>query len=159
MTVEKTVTQPKESIVALAKRIADGLTLDTNTGIGSESKELYKELLPEELTMEQVKAVSEYNTDFIAAGAYAFGQMAVNAMSKNKDLTEASVDVNMGHRDVLKLSVDREKSYRNPLGGEGATSTKYGVVTAAYEVKSGKNGGQLKTARNAINAMALDLLK
>lgn len=148
----------KDDIIALAAKIEAGITLDAKSGIGTESGDLYKENLPEDLSMEVVRGVTDYNTKFIAAGAYAFGKMSVDAMAGNKGLAETSVDIAVGTKDNVSYSVQRTKEYTNHLGG-GEKTVKHGVISAAYEVRSGKNGGQLKAARQTIAALAMEKLK
>jgi hypothetical protein len=145
-------------VAALAAKIKASLTVDTQ-GAGAAEDGLYNTLLPEGLTPDVVESVSNYNTDFIAAGTFAFGELAVETMRANAGLNEAAVEIRMGVADTLKVAVEREHTWKNPGATDGSTTTKYGVITNGYEVKSGRNGGQLKVARNQIAAMAMELLK
>lgn len=157
---EKTTKLPelKDDIIALAEKIEAGISLDANTGLGTETSDLYKDNLPDDLNMEVVAKVTDYNTNFIAAGAYAFGKMSVDAMANNKELKETSAELSMGVRDSISYNVNREKEFVNHLAG-GEKTTKFGNLTAAYDVRSGKSGGQLKAARTLIANMALEKLK
>jgi hypothetical protein len=147
----------KDEVLQMAEKIEKGLKLDNKTGIASSEDNLYESLLPEDLTIETVKAVSAHNSNFIAAGTYAFGNVAINAMAKHKDLEKASAEIKMAGRDVLNLNIDRSKNYTDHLHGSGET-TKYGVVTASYDVRAGKNSGELKKARAAIADLAMEKL-
>lgn len=148
----------KPEVVDLASKIKAGIKLDGKTGIGAEEGNLYEANLPESITPEIVKTISDFNSTFVAAGAFAFGELAVDAMKGNKDLERASVDIAMGGKDTLSLNVDRRKTFPNHLGGGGETE-KFGIVSASYEVIAGKNAGQLKKARTLIGEIALDSLK
>lgn len=159
---KETTTGPqlKENVLALSKKIEAGLTIDKKTGVGSESVDLYEQNLPEGVTMQQVTDVSDYNTTFIAASTHAFGKIAVEAMQSNKKLDSATAEIKMGVKDTLSINVDRSKTYTAQLGDKkGEPITKMGVVTTAYDVRAGKNGGQLKVARALIAQMAADHLK
>lgn len=143
----------KNEVIELANKLQADMSIDNDTGAGVENTDLYNKNLPETLTPEVVKEVSDYNTTFIAAGAYAFGQLSVSAMSDNKKLTETNIEIKMGDKDSVSYNVLRSKEFNNSLGG-GEKVLKHGVVTASYDVRSGKNGGQLKQARSIIGEMA-----
>ena len=148
--------QLKEHVLAMAEKIEKGLVIDKKTGVGTESTNLYETCLPEGLDMDQVKRVSEYNTDFVAAGTYAFGKIAVAAMKSSKGLDKATAEIPMGVKDTLSISVERTKEYTAQLGEKkGETIIKHGVTTTAYDVRAGKNGGQLKIARQMISELAM----
>ena len=149
----------KEDVLALAKSIEKGLTMD-KSGIATEASSLYEENLPEELDMKIVKSVTDYNTKFIAAGTFAFGKMAVDALAKDKKLSETSASIKMGVRDTLDIKVLREKDFVNHLANDGSKTTKFGHTVIGYQVKAGKtNSGQLKVARTMISELAMAKLK
>lgn len=152
----KEVPSLKQEVLDLSKKLEGAIKIDKKTGDGT-SENLYEANLPESLNMDVVKEVSNYNTTFIAAGAHAFGQLAVKAMSSNKDLEKAQIDIPMGHKDNLAINVQRVKESINHLG-DGEKIIKHGVVTVDYDVRSGKNGGELKKARAAIAALASEKL-
>lgn len=142
-----------DDVTALSAKIQSGITIDAKASTATAADGLYKDNLPVGVTMEAVKAVSDYNTTFVAAGAHAMGIAVVEAMKGNKKMDRVSVDIPMGVKDNLSITVDRVKEVPNRFGN-GEVITKYGAVTASYEVRAGKNGGQLKAARLAINELA-----
>lgn len=146
-----------EDILELSGRMAKGIKVDSKAATAVAAEDMYKDNLPTGVTMEVVKAVSEYNTNFVAAGAHAFGQAAVDAMKANKKMDRISVDIPMGMKDQVSYTVDRLKEIPNRFGN-GETIVKHGVVTTSYEVRAGKNGGQLKAVRNMISEMAATAL-
>lgn len=150
--------QLKPEVTALAEKLKAGITLDSTTGIGSAKEDLYDSNLPETLTPAIVKEVSDFNTTFVAAGAFAFGSLAVEAMAGNKNLERATVEIGMGGKDNLNLSIDRSKTFNNHLAGGGET-VKFGIVTPGYEVVAGKNAGQLKKARLLVGELAAAALQ
>lgn len=141
-------------VAALSTKITAGITMDSKAGTASANADLYKDNLPADLTMEAVKAVSDYNTTFVAAGAHAFGKLAVDAMKSNKKLDKVAVDIPMGVKDKVSYTVERSKEVSNPFDKDAKPTTKYGDIKTTYEVKAGKNGGQLKTARQLIGEYA-----
>jgi hypothetical protein len=149
--------QLKAEVLAMVDKIESGIKLDHKTGIATADENLYESLLPEGLSPETVKAVSTHNSNFIAAGTYAFGNVAVKAMAKHKDLEKASAEIKMAGRDVLNLNIDRSKTYTDHLHGSGET-VKYGVVSASYDVRAGKNSGELKKARTLVAEFAMQKL-
>lgn len=161
-TTNKTETKValKDDVLALAAKLEKGMTVEKKTGVGTTGEaDLYHDNLPETLTPEVVKQVGDYNATFIAAGAYAFGKLAVDAMKGNKSLEQASIEVKMGGRDTVAYTVDRRTEHTNHLGG-GGTVEKFGVVNAKYSTRAGKgSAGQLKIARSLIGELALEKLK
>jgi len=148
----------KPEVHELSCKLKGGMKLDKSTGLGEATSSLYEDNLPESLTPEILKEVSDYNTTFIAAGAHAFGELAVEAMSGNKKLERATIDIPMAGKDSIGYSVERHRSYPNHLGN-GEPTEKFGIVTSNYQVQAGHNAGQLKKARLIIGELALEQLK
>lgn len=160
--MSKTETKPalskvNEEVLEMAAKLEAGMTLDNKTGEGTEDG-LYESTLPAHLSVETVKAVADHNTTFIAAGSYAFGKLAVEAMKANPELAHANLEIKMIGRDTVGYNVDRTKEFTNHLG-DGTTTTKHAVVTTSYDVRAGKNGGQLKAARQAIGELGMEALR
>lgn len=148
-----------EDVLALAKAIEKGMKLDKTSGVVTADEDLYKKSLPSELSMDTVKAVSDYNTKFVAAGAFAFGNIAIDAMKGNKKLERVTGEVSLGHRDVANYTLDRHRTFTNHLTGGGEQVDKYAVLTTGLEIRAGKNGGQLKQARLLIAEAGAKALK
>lgn len=157
-TKEKTTTTPalNEHVMALAASIEKGLTVD-KTGVGTETGNAWKDNIPNDLTEELLKKASNYNADFVAAGGYAFGKLAVEAMAGNKTMERATLELKMQGRDKVSFNIERVKKFPNHLG-DGAEIVKHGYLTSTYEVHAGKNSGQLKLARTAIADLAATAL-
>ncbi len=142
----------------MAKKIKANLEFDAKSGVCTEKTESFEACLPEDLSIDTVRRVVDHNANFVAAGALAFGELAVAAMSKNKSLTEASAELKMVSRDSVSFVMEREHTYQNRLGS-GDSVTKHGVITSNYHVKGGKNSGQLKAVRSHMNEIAAKALK
>lgn len=146
----------KTEVLQLSESIQGEIELDTNTGIGSEKSpgDAYKKNLPEGLTIEQVKTVNQYDANFIAASAHAFGQLSVKAM-KDNDLAQTTASIKTVDKNRVNLTVDRERVYKDHLRDSGKETTRYGVVTVNYEVRAGKStSGQLKQTRKEVSDLA-----
>lgn len=148
-----------EEVLALSTVIKSGITIDAKAGTAKAADGIYEKNLTEGLSMEIVKAVSDYNTTFVAAGAHAFGEAAVESMKGHKSLDKLTVDIPMGHKDSVTYTVDRSKTMPNRFSDKpDDTITKHGVVSTTYDVRAGKNGGQLKAARSHVGELAAKLL-
>jgi hypothetical protein len=151
MADEKKISPEVES---MAKVIEKHIEIDSKTGNGTEKESVFEKTLPDDLSIETVKKVNDHNSNFIAAGAYAFGQMAIKAMSKNASLEEADLKLKMAGRDHVEYHMNRQKTYANHLTGNGESVVKYGVLTTEYQVSGGRNSGQLKHVRDELAEIA-----
>jgi len=158
MSDTKTKINLEKEVLELASKIEKDLVIDKKTGLVTENKSLYEENVPEGLTVEVIEKVADYNTKFIAAGAFAFGNIAINAMASNKSLDNATATFKMIDKDSVSYNLERHKVFNNHLGN-GEAIDKYGVITTSYDVRGGKNAGQLKTARKLIAEIASSKLK
>lgn len=148
----------KPKVQEMATKIKEVLVLEGSSISEKEDSNIYEDTLPEGLDLETVAAVNDHNTTFIAGSALAIGEMAVEALSNNTDTDRIEGKVKMASADSIKINVDRSKEFTNHLT-DGKKSTKYGVVSSNYEVRAGKNSGQLKAARLAISELATKALK
>lgn len=143
-------------VLALSKKMQEKLAYDKAATAVTESKEgtsLYDENLPDGFTPPMVKTIKDYDATFIAAGLHAAGTLIAGAMAKDKKLERATAELRMGHKDSVSFTVDRSKTYSNHLVGDGQEVTKYGVATTVYDVRAGRNAGQLKAARLEIGEL------
>ncbi len=143
-----------EGVLDLAAKLKGKIKIDQATGVGEAEDTIYKDLLPEGLTLKTVEPVKRHDRDFIAAGAQVFGELAVEAMVKNKKLEEAQVSIGMTKMDNVSYHMDRHRQYPGHLTGDGKPVDKYGILTTTYEIKGGKNAGDLKKVRVELQEMA-----
>lgn len=153
---DKTVEAGKvsEGVLDLAAKLKGKIKVDQATGVGEAEDTIYKDLLPEGLTLKTVEQVKRHDRDFIAAGAQVFGELAIEAMTKNKKLEEAQVSIGMTKMDNVSYHMDRHRQYPGHLTGDGKPVDKYGILTTTYEIKGGKNAGDLKKVRVELQDMA-----
>ncbi len=143
-----------DNVTDLAKKLKDKIKVDSTTGVGTADDSIYKDTLPEGVTMKTVEAVKRHDRDFIAAGAEVFGSLAIDAMAKNKKLENASLSIPMSKDDQVSYNVDRHRQYQNHLSGDGKPVDKFGILTTTYEAKGGKNAGDLKKVRVGLQEVA-----
>ena len=148
----------ESKVQTLSDLILAETKMDNTTGAGSSSDNVYEKTLPQDVTMDMVTKVTEHNTVFIAAATKVAGQLAIDAMKANKDLQRATVPFNMGVRDQLTVSVDRQATFPNPQKPEEPI-VKYGSTSVKYDVRPAHNVGTLKTVRQEISKLATEALK
>lgn len=148
----------KDEVLALANKIETAMTIDKATGIVTTASDIYSTTLPDGITIETVNTIEKHNGNFIAASAHAIGTIAVGAMKENNGLASAETVITMGGRNELGLTVDRERTYRNPQDAN-TPIVKQGVVSITYDVVADNDSGQLKIARKSINSLAAAALK
>lgn len=149
-----------EEIINLSKAIVEAVSVDTDTGVIKEKEpgKVYEENLPEGINIETVKRINEYDTNFICAGAHAYGTLAVQAMADNKNLKQLTGELKTVDKNKATFTVDRSREYVNHLK-DGEKSVKQGAITTSYEIKAGKNSQQLKLVKNTIAELAMEKLK
>ena len=148
-----------DEILALSSKIRDSVTTDSiGTVKETNPGEVYEKNLPTGITMDTVKDLGDYNSSFIAAGCYAIGEIAIEAMTKDSKIDQVTGDIRMGVKDSAEYTVSRVKNHVDQFHG-GKEIEKYGHVAVSYEVKAGKNSGQLKLARQQLSEMALAAFK
>lgn len=156
--MSNTKDQIESEIDRIATGIKAGTTLDTTTGIGTASPDLFKDLLPADLPYEFIEKGAQYRSNFVAGAVKAVSDEALAAMKGNKELNRVTTSFTADVKDSLTISYDRSVSYPNPQ--DPATKIeKYGVVSAKYETRAAHNSGQLKALRTQAALDAAEALK
>lgn len=153
MATEKKSPALTETVLALSAKLKGEMTLDADNGAGSASKDIYEKTLPEDLTLEIAGKVHDHDANFIAAGAHAFGELAVAAMAKNKKLEQANISVGMYGKNGVDYTVNRSETFQNPKNREESI-VKYGTIQPTVTYQPGRNVGQLKQAKATIGELA-----
>lgn len=158
---EKKQASFKPEVQELADKIAKGITIK-KTGESAIEENLYEAHLPEGMTMETVRDVRAYTSNFIAAGQHAFGVAAVDAMKKNDDLQKVTDTLGLGEKDTVTYTVERNRTFMDHMGANKDNPKpilKHGVCSATVTM-AGTAGsvGQLKIARTHVGAYAAKLL-
>jgi hypothetical protein len=152
------MSEVSEGVLALSKKIEGHLSWDKDARTITGGKDAFKSCIPEELDEKTIRAVNEFQTDFVAAGAHAFGTMAITHLKKDSGLARIEGGIPMMGRDHVSYVMDREKSYENRLGN-GETVKKFGVITTDVEMRPGRNVGDYKHIRKELGELAAAALR
>ena len=156
MSEEKKVSLSAE-VLAMSEKMQKHFTVDKATGVGTED-DTYAKVIPDNLSPEIIKAVSDFNVNYIAAGAHVVGLAGVKAMKDNKKLDQVTAEFKMNGRDTVSYTMDRKVENKNSFK-PGETVTKFGAISTSIDIRAGKAGAQLKNARKIINDLAAEQLK
>lgn len=111
--------------LALAAEIQSDLKL--KDGVITDGGSLYPKLIePTGVSMEQLEAVNERDTEILAATMYAVGQIAIPAMKADETLNKVTYEMQTVGKDTFNFAFDRTRQVRaSAVGsGEGATEMK-----------------------------------
>lgn len=143
----------KANIRALADNLKSNLTIDPVTGVATPSDDWYASNLPEGLTVDTYKQLTEHNTDVLAAADLATGELGIETMKTHKDLQRVTMTLPLVGKDTINVVQDRTFDARNVKTGE--TTVKYGRTTASLDIYAADNGrGELKKVREHLYSVA-----
>lgn len=139
----------------LSDRIKAGLEVDGAKIKEKEKHKTYFDNLPEGLTEQTVKDMSEYNNKYVLGAHVAVGELAAEVFVKDKeiDLVDANVGF-FGPKDKITMTVRRSKEYngRSPNSKDDADKdlkvTKHLVMLSEVET----SGSGIKKIREAMSA-------
>lgn len=153
---DKTKLAPE--VVAMAKIIADNVERkDGETP--AISKEAFKKTLPEALTEEIVDGVYDHRNTFMAASAQVTAGIALEELTKNKDLKSVTLEVPMHGKDTFAVTVERRNEYPDMTDKSKPPVVKYGQMTTKYTAyESSARVGQVKIVKAEAAERALKLL-
>lgn len=137
----------------LADKIKEVMVIDGNTKLASVADGTYVKLLPAGVTEEQIKAVQEHNTTFIAAGALAFGEASINAMKADEKLDAIELSIPTVGSDTFGFNFKR--SAQVPTPGSKETHTSFGQMRVKAEVYATGSRGELANVKKQLAADAL----
>lgn len=140
--------EPSAQVVALSEKLMAAITIDNKTGETTVQPDIYDQGLPEGVTPDVIKKISDYDTNFVAAGQHAVGNAAIKAIGENPELNKVSADIPMGYKNNLHVSFTGKVD-----GPEGKEPT-YGVMEAILTVRAGNNGAQSKIVRSMLGELA-----
>ncbi len=129
--------------------------LNADTGAAALGKEILAKILPEGLTPEHLKQVSDFYTDAMTGTMLAAGEVAVPALKKHKSLESVHVTLPLTGRDNLGVKIDRSRTvpHRSEDGVHG-TRQKFGSSTQELNLFATRNRGDLAKAKNWVSEQA-----
>ncbi|QVD49088.1 hypothetical protein LUCX_18 [Xanthomonas phage vB_XciM_LucasX] len=131
-----------DAVRTLADLVSTQITIDKD-GVATVPADFYESTLPENLTIQQVKAVQKHRGEVVSAVALALGEKALPIMKKNTGLDKATVGFKVGN-DKSEVAVHRSREFGD---GKGGKVTKYGYTTIEYTASGATNAGDFKKVR------------
>jgi hypothetical protein len=141
----------KSAVAELSEKILADITV-SDTGAAVIADGVYDKNLPTGLTPDIIKAVSDHNTNFVAAGTHAFGTAAINAMAKSDAFDKVEGVMPLGYKDTYGLTTTRKVV----TGPEDNQKTEFGVTVGVLNVRAGANGNQVKIAHSLLSELAAE---
>lgn len=145
----------KDTTQALAKKMKPLIKIN-DKGTATIEKDYYATHLPDGVTVEAVKALQDYNTEIVAAGALALGELAVETMKKDKELKVVELQIPTIGKDHFDFRVDRSYPSRNPSTGE--STEKFGRVSVSHTTYATEKKGQFNAVRSHLADLAMKAL-
>ena len=134
----------KEATIALGKIIEKDITID-KTGVATTKPGLYLSTLPEGLTGDTLKQISDHNTLFAAASAWALGEAARPFLKKHADVDHVALEIPTIGKDKWGLDCKRTVQTINPRTKESLV--KYGAVTVKLDFYGTSAVGELRKVK------------
>ncbi len=148
-------TDIKEDTKELAKQLKGLIKIGEN-GVATIKEGTYVDMLPEGITEDDVKKLQTYNSNLVAAGALAIGEMGIDYMKKHKDVAQVELSIPMVGKDTMGLSIKRTKNSINPQTKEPITT--YGAINASINTYSTKPRGELSRVKDHLAELAMKSL-
>lgn len=142
--------EPIQKFSTLASAIEANLELKEGTIQDITPLKIYNENLPCNITPEQRKELSKYDSEYITAAHIAVGSFSADLFKKDKTLTAVLAQVAYGApRDNINITVERSHTYTNHLAKNEADKEviKHLSMTTNVEVK-GARGISLKRIKD-----------
>lgn len=126
------------ALQALASKIEAEMKVNAEGVIEADAK-LFQKVLPEGLTVDDVKKVQAFGKEFFNAAAVAVGTVGQAALKKNKKLESVSIDKLAYGTDHIDLAYHRAFETTSGFGADATKVTKHGWLTGKYVTKVGSN--------------------
>lgn len=141
-----------ESVIALADKLKAEFKIGEGGVVPNPDKDFWKTLVGDNnpavnVTADEIVRVQKFGTDLTAASALAGGELAVDGFYSDKKLEQVSLEFNL-NKDVLGITVDRQKSFPNRMGGENAPDViRHCQIQARYTTNATGNRGAYQQVR------------
>lgn len=133
----------------LADVIAKSMTVSKEGSVELDG-DIVEANLPPDLTIQDIKKVSKYRGQIVAATVDALRQKVLPVMGKNKDLERVPVSFKFGD-DSVGMILERQREFND---GKGGKILKKGYVNLSYTAKGTANSGEFKKARQRLSEEA-----
>lgn len=139
----------KAEVLELAEKLRKDITVAKN-GEGAVPEGFYEKLLPEGVSMDQLKSIQAHNTNLIAAAGLVFGEKSIEVLKSHKDLEQTSLTIPTVGKDNLGFNFTRTRQ----VPGDGGTVTKYGSLSVKAETYGTGSRGQLLKVKQQLSEAA-----
>lgn len=150
-----------ETTVALAEKLGDMMTIDTNTGQINVVQDAYERLLPPDIPLAMVKALKTHEQHLFAAAFEAVGNMSREYAHKHNGLDRTQAELPLTGHDRFDITWHRtvERNAGLPKDGQPAEKkTVYGAMTGALRISSADaSRGELNKVAIRQKAAALEM--
>ncbi len=139
------------------------LTLDYKDGEEeariTPSAELYKLLLSDGNSIDNVELVRQDDARIAAGAAHAVQELGLEAMKKHPKLQRVILELPATGKDYFGIAYNRSRQVPDRAAdGTRGTKTAYGVMTVDFNMYGTKNRAQLAAVRQAASTAAFDAL-
>jgi hypothetical protein len=137
----------------IAKKLKGKLTIGEDGYIETD-KDLIKDLLPEGLTMDDIKKVQQFNSDVVAGAAHAVGEIGTPFLKKHVKVDNVHLKGLQIGRDKVRVNLARERT----INALGKSHTHHGYLEAKFTSGSaGTSGAAFKRIRDHHAAKGAEL--
>lgn len=147
MTTTTNIPELRQEVLDIADILRKDIKVESGTL--TTSKDIFKTALPENITIEQVKAVNTHMQNFAAAQGLVAGELAVDVFKEDTAKKEVELTVHYPQGKSVAI-VQREVTSRNPRTNE--ETVKYAHVTVRNTVKI--PGSQVLAMRSRVYELA-----
>jgi hypothetical protein len=150
----------KPEVLDFSGKVQKELSIDNKTGVVTgDLQKVYDANLPDGITTDTVKKLSEYDGTVVNGTIHAVGTMAVSAMAKHAGLNRVEGEFQFGHRANLNVAVNRKREVVNNFSENKETIVKHGAISAEVHFRAGRNNSQLTAVKQTVASAAADALK
>lgn len=137
-----------EAIIAMAEKIKKEFVIGEG-GVVTVDKGFFETILPENMTLAEVKRVQDFQAEVVAATGLALGEVGNDHFRKHKTADALSIEFVAG-RDKIGLTYQRSRPFPD---GKGGQMTRNGVLSARHQVAGAANKGMFGKVRTHLAAI------
>jgi hypothetical protein len=143
-----------DDVVKLAGKLKKELVV-TPDGTITPEKGLIEKLLPEGLTMDEVKKVQAFNSTLVAAASHAVGEIGTAFLKKHDKVAHVHLEKLPFGRDHVRVNLARTQNVPG-LGGKSTEHHGY-LSTKFVSGSAGTSGAQFKRIRDHHSKVGAEL--
>lgn len=119
------------------------------------SEDAIEKILPEGITKEIYRTVSEFTGDLASAASYMLGKMSIPEMKKHSEIESVTFELPLTGKDKIVAQFDRTTTYPGKNeAGEQVTKTKFGSSSVKIDMYDVGPRGELKKIKQLLSEQA-----